>query len=247
MPMRKILRNMGLQITEISEIMGVSRPTMYKFIEMYEDGDKEKIDSNVLKFLENVERNPKMQRKDALYYALLIQNGRDGLNPREGGVKPIVTVTMMERPARKLILLRSRNAMDYLSYCEEMGCDWEGIMNDIECRCDDAAIVFLPKSMVAPNTSRTASGVEVPPDFSVNIPAGYETIEIPPCTMLCFRGLPYDTEECFCEAIDIVSDALNTYDPEPYGWKFDYEAAPTFNFGASAKKGARMAAPIKKL
>ncbi|MGI6659693.1 MAG: hypothetical protein ACOX4N_09885 [Dethiobacteraceae bacterium] len=38
-------------------------------------------------------------------------------------VSPVVTVTVIERPARKLILLRSKKATDYFSYCEEKGCD----------------------------------------------------------------------------------------------------------------------------
>jgi hypothetical protein len=243
--MRKILQNMGLKITEISEIMDISRPTMYKFIDSYENGEKEKIDSNVLKFLERVERNPKMQKRDALYYALLIQ-GSKGRTEEGEKVKKIVTATIVERPARKLLLLRSRKAMDYMSYCEEMGCDWESVMNSFEKRFDDAAIVTLPKRMISSGTSAIASGVEVPADFSSGVPKGYELIDLPSGTMLYMVGSPYDGEEHFCEAIEIVNDALVTYDPETYGWKFDYENGIAFNFGASAKKGARMAVPIRR-
>jgi hypothetical protein len=245
--MRKIFQNMGLKITEISEIMEISRPTMYKFIDMYENGEKEKIDSNVLKFFERVERNPKMQKKDALYYALLIQGSKGRLEPQEENVRRMVTATAVERPARRILLLRSKNAVDYMSYCEETGCEWESVMNAVERRFDDAAIVTLPKDLVKPGTSRTASGVEVPADHSFDIPKGYELIDLPPCTMLYMVGSPYDGEEHFCEAIEILNDALAVYDPETYGWKFDHENGISFNFGASAKKGARLAVPIRKL
>ena len=40
-----------------------------------------------------------------------------------------MTVTAVERPARKLILVRSVKATEYFSYCEEVGCDWEGVFN----------------------------------------------------------------------------------------------------------------------
>ena len=244
--MRKILQNMGLKITEISEIMEISRPTMYKFMDMYEKGEKENIDANVLKFLERVERNPKMQKRDALYYALLVQGSKGRLEPQEENVKKIVTVTIVERPARKLLLLRSKNAVDYMSYCEEMGCDWENVMNAFERRFDDAAIVTLPKKMVLPRTSEIAAGVELQTG-DLDIPKGYELTDLPPCTMLYMNGSPYLNEEHFCEAIEIVNDALVTYDPEIYGWKFDHENGLSFNFGASAKKGARIAVPVKRI
>ena len=244
--MRKILQNMGLKITEIAEIMEISRPTMYKFIDMYDKDEKEKIDPNVLKFLERVERNPKMQKKDALYYALLVQGSRERVEEGEK-VKKIVTATIVERPARKLLLLRSKDAVDYMSYCEEMGCEWESTMNSVKRRFDDAAIVTLPRKMVKPRTSEIASGIEVPADSDLDIPNGYELIDLHPSVMLYMNGSPYSNEEYFCEAIEIVNDALVTYDPEIFGWKFDYENGLSFNFGASAKKGARIAVSIRKL
>lgn len=45
-------------------------------------------------------------------------------------VSQIVTVSVVERPARKLIFLRY-NATDYFSACEEVGCEWEGFFNSI--------------------------------------------------------------------------------------------------------------------
>ncbi len=41
-------------------------------------------------------------------------------------VSRTVTVSVVERPARKLIFLRTPTATDYFSACEEVGCDWEG-------------------------------------------------------------------------------------------------------------------------
>lgn len=34
----------------------------------------------------------------------------------------VIFTQIMERPARKLILFRSKNAADYFEYCEEVGC-----------------------------------------------------------------------------------------------------------------------------
>lgn len=39
----------------------------------------------------------------------------------------LCTVSVIERPKRKLLLIRARKAHDYWSFCEENGCDWEGL------------------------------------------------------------------------------------------------------------------------
>lgn len=244
--MRKRLQNIGLQITEISEMMDISRPTLYKYIDMYDSGERDKIDPDVLKLLDHIKRNPRLGKKDILYYVLLLQGSAGNVGSGQK-VSSIVTVTAIERPARRMIVLRSKNAFDYLSYCEEMDCKWESTLNGIRERFDDAAIVDLPSSAVTSGTSSTAAGIEVPSDYAGTVPEGYGMIDLKPCTMLYFRGSPYDNEEDFVEAIRIVSDAISAYDPEIYGWKFDPEAGPTFNFGASAEKGARMAMPVRMI
>lgn len=242
--MRERLRNMGVNITELSEIMGISRPTAYKFIDMYDKGQRDKIDPHMLKLLDHIKRNPRISKRDVLHYMLLIQGGKENIGQR---VPSIVTVTPAERPARKLIVLRSKNAVDYLSYCEEKGCEWTDIMNGIPERFDDAAIVTLPEGLTAPGTSSVVSGVEVPQDYSRDVPDGYEIMDLLPCTLLYFTGSVYDDEDDFCEAINIITDALTSYEPERFGWMYDTDAGPSFNFGSCAEKGARIAVPVKKI
>ena len=61
-------------------------------------------------------------------------------------VSRTVTVTAVERPARKLILLRAKKTAggDYFAYCEEMGCEWEGLLNSIAEKFAPAALLTLP-------------------------------------------------------------------------------------------------------
>jgi len=177
------------------------------------------------------------------YYRIL-----EGNNMENANIPATVTVTPVERPARKLILLRARKTAggDYFAYCEEMGCDWEGLLNSIPEKFADAALLTLDKSMVKPGTSDTAAGVEVPANYAKPIPDGYDVIDLPPCTMLYFQGAKYENEDDFCTAIDIVWDAVDAYDATHYGWKNAPELAPRFNFGASAALGARMAIAVRK-
>lgn len=175
------------------------------------------------------------------YY--ILKEGR-GSMPKEP-IKRTLTVTAVERPARKLILVRSVKATEYLSFCEEMGCDWDGLFNSISEKFDTPALLTLPPNLIKPGTGNTASGVEVPLGYNKPIPAGCDVIELPPCTMLYFQGAPFEDENDFGEAIGLLWELMEAYDPKVYGFKYSPEIAPYFNFGAGAKTGARMAVPVQ--
>lgn len=171
----------------------------------------------------------------------------------KGGIKPVlnekvsrtVTVTVVERPARKLIFLR-HNATDYFSACEEVGCEWEGFFNSIPEKFDTAAGGRLPKFLIRPNTNGHAFFVEVPLDYCKPIPDGYEIAELPPCTYLYFNGMPLEDPNNFPIAIGIVNEAIANYPFERFGWEKS-DDAPYLGMGAEPETGARAAVPVKKL
>jgi len=166
-------------------------------------------------------------------------------HPMQEAMSNIVTVTAVERPTRRLILLRGKTTKDgdYFAFCEEMGCDWEGLLGSIAEKFAAPALLTLPPNLTKPGTGNTAAGVEIPVDYAKPIPEGYDMIDLPPCTMLYFQGAPYENEDDFCKAIDTVWAAADAYDPVPYGWEWAPELAPHINFGASAAGGAVMALP----
>ena len=171
----------------------------------------------------------------------------------KGGTRPVlnekvprtVTVTVVERPARKLIFLR-HNATDYFSACEEVGCDWEGFFNSIPEKFDTAAGGRLPKFLIKPSTNGHAFFVEVPMDFNKPVPDKYEIAELPPCTYLYFIGMPYEAPNDFCIAIDIVNEAIANYPFERFGWERS-EDGPFLGMGAEAETGARTAVPVRRI
>jgi len=177
----------------------------------------------------------------AAYYTL--KEGADPM-PKEK-VSRTVTVTVVERPARKLIFLRTAGR-GYFEDCEEVGCDWEGFYNSIPEKFDTAAGCHLPPFLVKPGTSGAAFCVEVPPDYGKPIPDGYEIAELPPCTYLYFTGMPYDDPNDFCVAIGIVNEAVENYPFERFGWKKS-DAGPDLGMGADAETGARFAMPVERL
>lgn len=177
------------------------------------------------------------------YYQL--KEGKDTVTNQTAPL--LVTVTPVDRPARKLILKRTLRATDYLSMCEEVGCEWKGIFNSIPEKLDTFCGCDLPPSMIAPGTGPLAFGVEVPAGYAKPIPEGCDVIDLPSCTLLFFQSAPYEKEEDFSLAYDSVYGAVAVYRPEQYGWLFAPELAPKCTFEARAATGARQALPVRKV
>jgi AraC-like DNA-binding protein len=175
------------------------------------------------------------------YY--MLKEGSNIMNNEK--VSRTVTVTVVERPARKLIFLRHK-AEDYFAACEEVGCDWEGFYNSIPERFDSAGGGHLPVRLQHSDLGSNAFFVEVPLDYDKSLPDGYETAELPPCTYLYFNGMPFEDPNDFCIAIGILDEAIATYSFEKFGWK-QSDDAPVLGMGAEAETGARTAVPVRKI
>lgn len=85
-----------------------------------------------------------------------------------------IFVQIMERPARKLILKRAKNATEYFSFCEEVGCSiWE-ILCGIKEALFEPIGMWMPNNLRPEGTSLYTQGVEVPIDYTGVIPTGFE-------------------------------------------------------------------------
>ncbi len=175
------------------------------------------------------------------YYQL-----KEGIEPMSNEkVSRTVTVTNVERPARKLIFLRYK-ATDYFAACEEVGCDWEGFYNSIPEKLDTAAGGRLPTSLIKSGLGENGFFVEVPLNYNKPIPEGYEIAELPPCTYLYFNGMPFEDQNDFPIAIGILNEAIEKYPFERFNLEISNDA-PYMGMGAEAITGARAAVPVEKL
>lgn len=154
----------------------------------------------------------------------------------------VIFTQIMERPARKLILFRSYNAADYFEYCEEVGCGtpekpapWD-ILCGIKDALNEPMGVWLPKSMRPEGTGIYAHAVEVPADYSVEIPEGFDIIDLPACKYLVFQGEPYDDEK-YEEAIGKLWERIADFNPKVYGYEWDDETAPKFQLAPMGWRG----------
>lgn len=159
----------------------------------------------------------------------------------------ICTVTALQRPARRLVYLPSHHASDYFSFCEEMGCEWEKVLNAFPTKMDTAALLTLPPGLVEEGQSNIAAGIELPRNGAEAVPDGYRTAQLPACMMLYFQTEPFEREEDFGMAISDAFAAVRRYDVQRYGYRYTYDRAPVFNFGAAAAVGARLAVPVEKI
>ncbi len=157
-----------------------------------------------------------------------------------------VFVQVVDRPARKLILKRGIKAKGYFDYCEEVGCDIWDVLCSVKEALYEPIGMWLPKNLIRPGTSVYAQGVEVPIDYSGEVPEGCEIIELAPCRMMVFQGPPYD--DCkFQEAIGDLWQVMNRYNPELSGFKWADEDGPRFQLEPLGYRGYIEARPVKEL
>lgn len=156
-------------------------------------------------------------------------------------------ITPVQRPKRKLIIMYSKKANDYFSYCEEMSCDWEGLFNSISSKLDTAAILTLSPVLTKQGYGNIASGIEVPYEYDGEIPDNCEIIELPSCEMLYFQSQPFKTDEEFFTMLGEVFKAVEVFDAASYGYEYADDIAPRFNFGGECDTGAKLAIPVRRI
>lgn len=133
-----------------------------------------------------------------------------------------IFVQVIHKPERLCIIKRGVRAEDYFPYCEEVSCDVWGILMSMHSLCGEPVCLWLPEQYKKPNTSTYVQGVEVETDYMGIIPEGFDVIHLPEAEYLMFQGQPF-REEDYCEAIQAVQHAMDSYDPAVIGYRWDDE------------------------
>ena len=131
-----------------------------------------------------------------------------------------VFLQVVEKPERKVIIKRGKEATEYFKYCEEVGCDVWGLLCSMKAISGEPVCLWLPKNYIKAGTSEYVQGVEVAMDYAGEVPDGFDIIELPKCKYIMFQGEPFE-EENFGEAIYQVWDAIKKYNPESIGYAWD--------------------------
>jgi AraC-like DNA-binding protein len=157
-----------------------------------------------------------------------------------------VFVQVVDRPKRKLILLRGVKADNYFEYCEEVGCDIWDVLTGIKDALYEPIGMWMPENLRKPGTSEYCQGVEMPADYSGEIPEGCEIIDLPACKMMIFQGPPYNDDD-FREAIGQLWEVMKTYNPEVYGFKWADEDGPRFQLCPEGYRGYIEGRPVREV
>ena len=164
----------------------------------------------------------------------------------------VIFTQIVERPARKLLLRRSKSADHYFAYCEEFGCGendnsvpWD-ILSEIKEACGEPMGIWLPDNMRPEGTGSYAHVVELPMDYAGEIPDGFECIDLDACLYLIFQGEPYDDTH-FDEAIGALWNRIAAFDPTIYGYAWDDAAAPRFQLAPMGWRGYIEGRPVRKM
>lgn len=156
-----------------------------------------------------------------------------------------VFIQVVEKPTRKVIIKRGREARDYWTYCEEVGCDVWGLLSSMKSIGGEPVCLWLPPRYVKAGTSEYVQGAEVPADYAGEIPEGFDVIELPACQYIMFQGEPFK-EADFGEAIQQVWSAIEKYDPQLIGYRWD-DANPNIQLEPIGARGYIELRPVKSL
>ena len=156
-----------------------------------------------------------------------------------------VFVQVIEKPERKVIIKRGKEATEYFKYSEEVGCDVWGLLCSMKSICGEPVCLWLPSQHILPGTSEYVQGVEVSTDYSGQIPDGFDVVELPKCKYLMFQGEPFE-EENFEEAIKEILAAIEKYNPSSIGYTWD-KANPRIQLEPIGARGYIELHPIKDI
>jgi AraC-like DNA-binding protein len=158
----------------------------------------------------------------------------------------VIFTQIIERPARKLILRRSKHADHYFAYCEEVGCETWDIICSIKEALYEPVGLWLPESMRPSGTGIYAHGVEVPADYAGEAPDGFEAIALEPCKLLVFQGEPYNDEH-YQEAVGVCMERIEKFNPEVYGYAYANELAPRMQLAPMGWRGYIEMRPVMEM
>ena len=224
------LRDEKVKIIDVAYAAGFSTPESYSRA-----------------FRKEYKLNPKEYAKNPVMIELFTPNSVEYLRKEKSKLKETtnIFITLIEKPARKVLIKRATKARDYFEYYEEVECSLWGKLLSIKSISPEPVSMWLPKKYIKPGTSEYVQGVEVEADYKGEIPKGFDIIELPSSKYLMFQGEPF-IEEDYCEAIEAVWSAIEKYNPNVLGYAYD-ENNPRIQLEPRGERGYLELVPVKSI
>lgn len=153
---------------------------------------------------------------------------------------------VVERPRRKLLMKCAKTATEYFAYCEEVGCDVWGILISVKEALYEPVGCWIPINLRPAGTGEYAQGVEVPYDYSGEVPDGFNLMELPAGKMMVFQGEPFKDED-FEKSIGAMWRHIPKFNPQIYGYEWADETAPRMQLSPEGWRGYIEMRPVREL
>lgn len=70
MTIKNRLKELDIKITELANYLQISRPTMYKFIDLYDSGNKKDVNPSVVKLFDYISKSELIGKRNVINYIL---------------------------------------------------------------------------------------------------------------------------------------------------------------------------------
>lgn len=128
--LREKIRDLGLRISDLAEYLKISRPTLYKYIDMYEEGNRITIDTKILNLFDYIQNSKNIGSNNVIYYIMnnIVENSNTN-NTEEDKRMKIKSLLKTENKTKEdfIYMLTEDNffdpILDYLMKCKKLSTD----------------------------------------------------------------------------------------------------------------------------
>ena len=129
--LREKIRDLDLRISDLAEYLKISRPTLYKYIDMYEEGDRSTIDTKILNLFDYIQNSKNIGNSNVIYYIMnnIIENSNTNNSGEEDKRMKIKSLLKTENKSKEdfIYMLTEDNffdpILDYLMKCKKLSSD----------------------------------------------------------------------------------------------------------------------------
>ena len=135
--LREKIRDLDLRISDLAEYLKISRPTLYKYIDMYEEGNRGTIDTKILNLFDYIQNSKNIGNSNVVYYIMnnIIENSNTN-NSEEDKRMKIKSLLKTENKTKEdfIYMLTEDNffdpILDYLMKCKKLSSDSDKKLSD---------------------------------------------------------------------------------------------------------------------
>lgn len=135
--LRDKIRDLDLRISDLAEYLKISRPTLYKYIDMYEEGNRNTIDTKILNLFDYIQNGKNIGNNNVIYYIMnnIIQNSNTNTMEEDKKMK-IKSLLKTENIVKEdFIYMLTEDSffdsiLDYLMKCKKISTDTNKKLSD---------------------------------------------------------------------------------------------------------------------